>query len=275
MSSASASPSSRSAGAHARSRWRSAERRRPGTDGWPPPARTASASARTASAAARASRAGQPRATRPSMTGPTSRRIECSARAGRRRPESVLELQGDPGSTLAPDAGRLRQGHEVVGGHRCPQLVHRQDGEDRLGGARTDAGDGLQHLEGLPLVLVGEPEQRQGVLPHDQRRGHLGRCARTQLGEGTRTAEHRQAHPADVDHGVVDAHRGDGPVHEGDHRAPPARGATRGIRDGCGAGHRQLDPRIGRPTPEMADGQCQGIGGVHRPGCGLEARGSA
>ncbi len=84
-----------------------------------------------------------------------------------------------------------------------------------------------------------------------------------------------QAHAADVEHGVVRRDRGDGPADEGDHRAPPARGATRGIRERGGSGHRQLDPRVGRPRAR--DGRSPAPGHRWRPPAGvrLEARGSA
>ena len=69
-----------------------------------------------------------------------------------------------------------------------------------------------------------------------------------QLGQRARTAQQGQPHAADVDDGVVGAHRGDGAVHEGDHRAPPARSPTAGRARGHGAGRARRRLRGARGT---------------------------
>jgi hypothetical protein len=67
----------------------------------------------------------------------------------------------------------------------------------------ADAVGGLQQLEQLTLVVVGEAVEGQGVLAHDQAGGQPGLLPHLQPGDGARGALHRQAHAPDLDHRTV------------------------------------------------------------------------
>ena len=59
---------------------------------------------------------------------------------------------------------------QVLGRHGAAQGVRAVHGEHREGEPWPDAADRLDRLEHVPLVVVGEPEERERVLPHDERR---------------------------------------------------------------------------------------------------------
>ena len=72
-------------------------------------------------------------------------------------------------------------------------------GQHRLGELGADAAGGLQQLEGLLLVVVGEAEQGQGVLADHQARRQRGLGADAQGGERVGGALQLQADAADLE----------------------------------------------------------------------------
>ncbi len=124
--------------------------------------------------------------------------------------EPVLEFEEEFLGALLADAGDGGERLLVAGGHRAPQGVGVVDGEHRLGQARADAAGGLEEFEGLPLVVVGEAVERQGVLADDEAGGEAGLFADAQAGEGVRGALDGHADPADLHHRAVRGEGGDG-----------------------------------------------------------------
>src|SRR5690606_20367070 len=93
--------------------------------------------------------------------------------------------------------------------------------EHRLGEPRSDAAGGLEQLEHLPLVLVGEAVQRQGVLADDEAGVPSRGPADAQLAERGRGALDGHADAAHLDHRGVGGERGDRAADEGDHLLRP------------------------------------------------------
>ncbi len=208
------------------------------------------------------------------LPGPVRARCRGAHRMRRRacrRAEPVLELEHQPLRALAPDPGHLGQCHQVLGRDGAPQRVGGVHGQHGLRQPRPDAGHRLQDLEHGPLVVVGEPVQRQGVLAYDEGRGELGRLAEPQRGEGPRGAQQRQADPADLHDGRVRRQGRDPAADVRDHRRPPAASTARACarcaapgRRGCRALRRPAGRRVA--APEVADRERQRVGAVSRAG---------
>ncbi len=103
-------------------------------------------------------------------------------------------------------------------------------GEHGLGEARADAARGLEQLEDLALVLVGEAVEGQRVLADDEGGGELGGLADAQGGEGAGGALERHADAADLDDCGVRGEGRDPAGDEGDHRVPFGRRAGARVR---------------------------------------------
>ena len=184
--------------------------------------------------------------------------------SGRRdgRADPVLELEDDPLGALLADAGHRGQGAHVVTGDRAAYGVRREDGEHRLGQLRADAAGGLDQLEDLLLVVVGEAEQGQGVLADHhrgrQRRGLAGAQGRQRV----RRAHQLQADAAHLEDGAGQGEGGDLAADERDHRPPPP-----GLG---GRGQGGVDAGLGAAAPDVGDRQRQRVGGVGRLGRRVE-----
>lgn len=149
--------------------------------------------------------------------------------------EPVLELQQQLLGALLPDAGDGREGLLVSGGHGQAERVGAVRGEHGLGEPGADAAGGLEQLEDLALVVVGEAVQGEGVLPDDEGGGEPGLLADAQGGQGLRGALEGHADTADLDDGRGRGEGGHRAGDEGDHAAGPfsVRG-VRGARDAPG-----------------------------------------
>ena len=168
--------------AHARLNVRRATLSRAATSGGSPAAEASSAYGAALATPSSASRADQPRPDQGAVQlvapapgcagGPPGGRAAAVDRA-----EPVLELEDDPLGALATDAGHLHERGEVLGGDGAAQLVGAVDREHRLGEPRADPAGGLQQLEHDPLVVVGEPVERQRVLADDERGRQVGLLA--------------------------------------------------------------------------------------------------
>ena len=171
---------------------------------------------------------------------------------GRRRAgqaDLVLELEDHPLRALAADAGHQAQGDQVLGLQRPADGVGLVDGQDRLGQPRADPRAGLQQLEQVALVAVGEAVEGEAVLADHQRGGQLGLVPHAQPGPGPARRLQGEPDPADPYDDPARQQRGDHAGHAGDHRRA-ARGGQPGER---------------RPAPDLADRQRERVRGVGRP----------
>ena len=189
-----------------------------------------SSSGSTAAMAWSASRGCQPRLTR--RPGPDPASASRPAWAGTPaavpaattsavEPEAARKLKDNPLGALPADARNRGQRREILGGDRPAQAVGAEHGEHGERQPRPDPAGGLQQLEGVPLVVVGEAVQGERVLPDHQRGRHLGLLTGPQAGQRSRRALDEQPDPADLDDRPVRRHRADDPVQVRDHRFPP------------------------------------------------------
>ena len=111
------------------------------------------------------------------------------------------EFQHDPAGDLRSDAGDLREGLAVAGVRGDPDGFRFVDGQHGQGEAGTDAADAEQDIEHFPLVIAGEAEQGQRVLPHDQGREQLALVPDPEAAEGLRRGVDAHAGAVEVDHG--------------------------------------------------------------------------
>ena len=168
------------------------------------------------------------------------RACRCSSRTIRSAP--FLPMPGTCVSALT-SAGR----------HRAAQLVAAMDGEHRQGEPRADAGGGLQQLEQVALVVVGEAVEGERVLADDQG-GRSRRLARPAAGERAGGALHGQPDPADLDDGAVGRQCGDPAADEAIIGPPPGPAGQGRRRTGCAdaAGDRR------GPQPAAAPDRARG-----------------
>ena len=138
--------------------------------------------------------------------------------------------------------------------------VHGEDGE---GEPRPDARDGLHRLEDVLLVVVGEAEEGQRVLAHDERGRELGLRADPDGGGGAGGGLHEHADSADLEDGGVEPGLRTVPATEAITAVTLKGGRGRGVK---GGGRRGRRPRRGgaagggagrapaRPRPRRAGG---------------------
>ena len=156
-------------------------------------------SASTASTACSAGLAGKPRPSSASTT--WSRALPADAGAlGAGAGATTLSRSSRTirSAPLRPIPGTRVSVGRVAVGQRAAQRVRVEHGERGQREPRADAADRLQQREQLALLGVGEAEERQRVLAHDQRRGEprlLARGAARRASSGWRAPPARPRRP--------------------------------------------------------------------------------
>src|SRR5690606_37517596 len=153
--------------------------------------------------------------------------------------EAVLQLQDDALGALLADAGDLGEGLEVGSGDGDAQGLRGVDGEHGEGELGPDAAGGLEQFEDGPLVVGGEPVQRERLLAHHERGGQARLLPRLEGGEGAGGAVDEDAYAADLDDGRVGGDRGHPAGQGGDHGRAPFRARATASASRCWAPPRQ------------------------------------
>jgi hypothetical protein len=126
--------------------------------------------------------------------------------AGRaERGDLVAQFERQPLGALAADPRNLGEHGDVAFHQRGAELFGFEHGQRRERQPRADARHGLQQAEQLARLFVGEAEQRQRVLAHDQRGVQPHLFAAAQRRECRRGGLHGVTDAADLDHRVVKA----------------------------------------------------------------------
>jgi hypothetical protein len=147
------------------------------------------------------------------------------------RDQLAGQFKDYPPSDLGPNARDFGERLAIAGVRRNPDrfgLVHRKHGQSQTW---TDAANAQQDIENLAFIVIGETEQRKGILTDDHGGEELRPSADFQVAQGLGSSEDAHSRTVEVDHGGRQANVGNCSTEKTDQDpAPEVRPAKQTIR---------------------------------------------